>query len=218
MPVMPGDDATQGPQRPATLTAPTSPPPIVTVWWFWAAIAALIVLAGLVPAAWYLQHHVYPLAQASSVGVLPTDTPRTVKRRLAPAGGVGDRVRDGQVDFTVTGVDCTRTELGQYDKVTARGHFCVVSVQATNRGATDVWLSDDMLALTGDGTWIGSDLAAQMSLGGALSATPITPSSTVSGPLVFDVPDRVVLAEVLLQTGGRLPTERRSTGVVVRLE
>ena len=201
-------------QGPA-LGRPTPQRSLYALWWFWAGLGAIVVLAGVVLASMYLQAYRYPTPTSSPAISIPTEPGTAQPWRTpepVPAGGLGDRVRDGEVEFTVTAVDCSRTELGQYAKATAKGQFCVVSVQATNVGTERVSLPADQMGFGSAGQWVAADYVAQMYLGGAsLYASPVEPSTMVSGPLVFDVPEHTTLTAVSLRANGD------STGVVVKL-
>lgn len=150
----------------------------------------------------------------SPASILPTGQV-TAPRRASepePAGGVGERLRDGSVEFVVTAMDCSQTKLGQDAKVTARGQFCVLNVQATNGGTERVSLPTQQSALESDGNWVAADYVAQTYLAGpSLYSTQLEPSATASGPLVFDVHYGTRLKSV------RLNGQSGSNGVVVKL-
>ena len=213
-------DALTRPSRQLThagpaLDRPTPVRPLYALWWFRAGIGAIVVLAGVVLAATYQQADRYQTPTSWPAIGIPTE-PGTAQPWRTPepvsAGGLGDRVRDGEVEFTVTGVDCSRSELGQYAKATAKGQFCVVSVQATNLGTERVSLPAHQMGFGSAGQWVAADYVAQMYLGGpSLYSSPVEPSTTVSGPLVFDVLDHATLTAVSLRA------HPESTGAVVKL-
>jgi hypothetical protein len=58
--------------------------------------------------------------------------------------GIGQPVRDGKVEFTVTSFECGRTSVGatQFNQYQANGHLCLLTINAANVGNEAVHFSE----------------------------------------------------------------------------
>lgn len=125
----------------------------------------------------------------------------TTKPAAKKSAGIGTKVRDGKFEFTVTGVDCSKTKVGDdVLNTTAQGKFCIVSVTVANIGdQAQTFDGGDQKAYVGkvefsdDGTaemYINSDNQTFLQ--------DINPGNSVKGKLIFDVPKSTKLTEVEL--------------------
>lgn len=119
-------------------------------------------------------------------------TPAPAPSRAAPAG-IGTQVRDGKFEFTVTGVDDGGKQVGnEYLKETAQGTFKLVRITVTNIGDKPQMLFDSNQKITDDqGRQFSPNSTAAIYLdeNNKVWITEINPGNTVSGTLVFDMPE-----------------------------
>jgi hypothetical protein len=133
-------------------------------------------------------------------------TAATKPAAKAPAkkAGIGSKVRDGKFEFVVTGVDCSKTKVGdQYLNTTAQGRFCIVSVTVTNIGdEARTFTGGNQKAYAGK-TEFSNDGEAELYLNSDSQTflEDVNPGNTVKGKLVFDVPKSTKLTEVELHDG-----------------
>jgi hypothetical protein len=117
--------------------------------------------------------------------------------------GLGDPVRDGKFEFTVTEVECGQTSVGQGGLTqTAQGQFCLVSVTVKNIGDEPQTMSDgNQKGIGSNGSEYATDSVAGMYLNqenADLWLSQINPGNQVTGVLVFDVPGDVTLRSLKL--------------------
>ena len=124
----------------------------------------------------------------------------------ASAGpGIGDPVRDGNFEFVVSGAECGVQEVEgtlDYQRATARGQFCLVSISVTNIGdEPQLWFDGAQEGLTDTGATVetdgqASDYASDV---GATGFEDINPGLSIEGiVLAFDIaPDQTLEAVVL---------------------
>lgn len=119
-------------------------------------------------------------------------TPAPAPSKAAPAG-IGTQVRDGKFEFTVTGVDDGGKQVGnEYLKETAQGTFKLVRITVTNIGDKPQMLFDSNQKITDDqGRQFSPNSTAAIYLdeNNKVWITEINPGNTVSGTLVFDMPE-----------------------------
>ncbi|WP_161629652.1 DUF4352 domain-containing protein [Saccharomonospora iraqiensis] len=129
--------------------------------------------------------------------------------------GLNTPARDGKFEFTVSGVDCGRTEVGnEFAGTTAQGQFCLVSMTVENIG-------DEPQSLFGDNQKLydaeGREFSADTEAGIYLDQDSqtlfeeINPGNAVEGVVVFDIPADATPAELELHDSAF------SGGVVVEL-
>jgi hypothetical protein len=119
----------------------------------------------------------------------------------APAG-LNTVVSDGKFDFAVSGMDCSRTEIGEseYLMKEAQGVFCIVSVRVANIGDEAQYFdASSQKALDAQGREYSADSSAAMYLGDSNSfLEQLNPGSVVDGQLVYDVPAGTQLTQLEL--------------------
>ncbi|GAA2745331.1 DUF4352 domain-containing protein [Terrabacter aerolatus] len=110
----------------------------------------------------------------------------------APASAkVGQKVRDGQFEFTVTKVQKGVKSVGdQYLNEKAQGQFVLVNVTVSNIGDSAQTLSDSSQKVRdAKGREFSSDTAAAIYVkDNKVFLEEINPGNTVKGTLVFDMP------------------------------
>src|SRR4051795_6537276 len=120
----------------------------------------------------------------------------------AKAVGLNESVRDGKFEFTVSGVDCSKTTLGADPVSTqANGVFCLVSVHVQNIGDQAQPLdSTSQVAYDAQGKKYSSDTEAAFYLDNAGKAlfNQLNPGTSVDGTLVYDVPTGTTLTKLEL--------------------
>lgn len=214
-PVNPGPQQWQQPypQQAAPGWVPPQPPPkkrgpLPWILGIVGGIVGLCVLGGVINAV----NGGGDPASTSTVGDVsgqdaPTKAP-AAKARTTPAkkaaAGIGSKVRDGKFEFVVTGVDCSKTKVGdQYLNATAQGKFCVISVTVTNIGDEPrTFTGDNQKAYAGK-TEFTNNTEAELYVNSDAQTflQDVNPGNSVKGKLVFDVPKSTKLTEIELHDG-----------------
>ncbi len=123
-------------------------------------------------------------------GAIPTSQAATPSPSVTAIPGIGVPVRDGQLQFTVTNVQCGVDELkvGFFPRH-PDGQYCLAAVTASNIGGSDRTLSLASQSLYDTaGARHGSDqLLSRASFSNELWGN-ISEGETVSGTFVFDIP------------------------------
>jgi hypothetical protein len=138
-----------------------------------------------------------PADPAPTVTVTQTPTP--------VSSGIGNPVRDGAIELVVTAVDCDKKKVGR--GVFAReaaGQFCLVEFALRNTGSGVVTLSaSHQWVVTTDGTRHQADVDATMVANSSLFVgfTLVLPGDSMTGTLVFDIPDTAELETIELHEG-----------------
>jgi hypothetical protein len=124
------------------------------------------------------------------------------KGENAAVGQMNQPAKDGNFEFTVTGVKCGVASVGPADfGQKAQGEFCLVSVNVKNVGTTAELFSDiSQKAYDASGAEFAVDSGAGVYANRESSTflEQINPGNTVKGKLVFDVPKGTKLTSVLL--------------------
>lgn len=128
---------------------------------------------------------------------------------------IGTPVRDGKFEFTVNGVECGATTLGnEFFNEKAQGQFCVMDVSVKNIGnEAQLFSGSDQLVFNAAGQQYSNDSSAEIALEeNDTFLEEINPGNTVEGRVVFDIPkdQKLVKAE--------LHDSSFSNGVEVSLE
>jgi hypothetical protein len=113
----------------------------------------------------------------------PADEPKTA--------GLGDPVRDGKLEFTVTKIETGVSEIGdEYFGKEAQGQFLLVHVKVENIGdEAQTFFGENLTALDADDREFSADTEAAIYLDESNSfINEINPGNTVEGIVVFDVP------------------------------
>ncbi len=135
-----------------------------------------------------------------------TSQPATSTAAAPPAApaaaGLNTPVRDGKFEFTVSKVDCGKTQVGANSLVkTAQGQFCIVSLSAKNIGNESQYLdASSQKAMDAQGRKFSADGAAGMYLGdqGNTFLNQINPGNAVQGQVVFDIPKDAKISKLEL--------------------
>lgn len=106
----------------------------------------------------------------------------------------GQPAADGQFTFTVAGLECGATTLGEneYLREEAQGQFCQLRMRIDNTGDTAATLfADNQYLIDGDTRYSASFAATYAADPGGGFSTEINPGNGVNGVVVFDVPPGV---------------------------
>lgn len=131
----------------------------------------------------------------------PTETTARTRTTEAAGAKIGTPVRDGKFEFTVTKVDCSRSELGdEFTKERAQGKFCVVTTKVKNIGTEAQPLSaSDQYAYDSAGKrYSASDDLMIIVNADSPIYEGINPGNTLPAQVVFDVPKNVKLTKIEL--------------------
>ncbi|PJI94579.1 DUF4352 domain-containing protein [Luteimicrobium subarcticum] len=115
--------------------------------------------------------------------------------------GVGDKVRDGKFEFTVTKVETGVKKVGtKYLNEKAQGEFVLVHMKVENIGDEAQTLDDTAQELTDSkGRTFDADSTADIYLDDANSFyEDINPGNSVKGVVVYDVPKGTDLSTITL--------------------
>ncbi|MEV4344996.1 DUF4352 domain-containing protein [Actinoplanes sp. NPDC049596] len=122
------------------------------------------------------------------------------KKDSAP--GLNQPAKDGDFQFTVTGVKCGVAKVGnQYLNEKAQGQFCLVSLQIKNIGKEAQTMVDSVQkAYDAKGTEFSVDSGAAIYANEDQQVffEEINPGNTVKGKLVFDIPQGTKLTRLEL--------------------
>jgi hypothetical protein len=137
----------------------------------------------------------------------PAEKAPAGKAKTTPAkksAGVGSKVRDGKFEFVVTGMDCSKSKVGnEYLNTTAQGKFCVISVTVKNIGDEPrTFTGANQKAYAGK-TEFTNDSEAEIYVNSDAQTflEDVNPGNSVKGKLVFDVPKSTKLTEIELHDG-----------------
>ncbi len=109
--------------------------------------------------------------------------------------------RDGSLAFTVNGLRCGETELGDWPVVRkAKGRFCLVDLSVTNAGKHTGWvfMGSQRLVDAAGKEYSADDWAWAYYPGSRRFTSTIEPGATAEGTLVFDVPEQVRLTKLIV--------------------
>ncbi|MGA5304691.1 DUF4352 domain-containing protein [Nucisporomicrobium flavum] len=138
-------------------------------------------------------------AATKAPAVKPTTEP-VATRESGP--GMGDPVRDGKFEFTVTKLDCSKSKVGsEYLNEKAQGKFCIISVTVKNIGKeAQIFDGSSQKAYDGGGTEFSNDTSAEIyaNEGSPTFLQEINPGNQVKGRLIFDVPKSTKLTAIEL--------------------
>lgn len=134
----------------------------------------------------------------------------------AEVAKIGQAVRDGKFEFTVTSIQCGKPSVGdQYLSKTAQGQFCLLNLTVKNIGNESQTFSDSgQLLFDAKGNKYSSDSGASFyaNPSGSTFLNTINPGNSVTGAVVFDVPKDVT------PTQAELHDSAFSGGVKVNLQ
>lgn len=119
--------------------------------------------------------------------------------------GLNETVQDGDLAFTITTVEKVKTLGNQYSKKTAQGMYYVIAMKIENKGKKTATF-DSSMAKVKDAEGrefersIDGQTAKSMSEGKTdMFLQQIQPSLSVSGDLVFDLPEGMKSPTILLK-------------------
>lgn len=134
----------------------------------------------------------------------------------AEVAKIGQAVRDGKFEFTVTSIQCGKPTVGdQYLQKTAQGQFCLLNMTVKNIGSESQTFSDSgQLLFDANGNKYSADSGASFyaNPSGSTFLNTINPGNVVTGSIVFDVPKGVT------PTQAELHDSSFSGGVKVNLQ
>ncbi len=134
----------------------------------------------------------------------PAAVPPTVPAAPAatPEPGVGAPVRDGTLEFTVTGFACGQERIGvpPFDRA-AQGVYCLVDVEVANVGDAARRVPANQLLFDAEDREYELDGAVPWLLRDGGLWDPVNPGNRVRGTLAFDVPPGLVPVRVELHGG-----------------
>jgi pyruvate/2-oxoglutarate dehydrogenase complex dihydrolipoamide acyltransferase (E2) component len=138
------------------------------------------------------------LPKAAAPKAPPTNP--TGRRDASP--GLGDAVRDGKFEFTVTKVDCSRSKIGsEYLNKKAQGKFCQISLTVKNIGdEAQTFDGSSQKAMDATGTEFSNDGAAETyaNQDNSTFLNEINPGNQTKGKVIFDVPKSTTLTKLEL--------------------
>jgi hypothetical protein len=114
---------------------------------------------------------------------------------------IGQPVRDGKFEFTVTKVECDVNRVGTKDfGVEAQGQYCLVAVQVENIGEeAQSFFGSNQYLYDEEGRQFSADDEAAIYLENSQSLyEEINPGNSVQGTVVFDIPKNATPARIEL--------------------
>lgn len=111
----------------------------------------------------------------------------------AEVAKIGQAVRDGKFEFTVTSIECGKNSVGtnQYLTKQAQGQFCLLNLTVKNIGNESQTFSDSgQVLFDANGNKYSSDSGASLyaNPSGSTFLNQINPGNSVTGAVVFDIP------------------------------
>jgi len=148
---------------------------------------------------------------ASAPPTAPATSPAAPPATAEP--GVGASVRDGPLEFTVTGFACGQERIGvpPFERA-AQGVYCLVDVEVANLGNAARRVPTNQLLFDAQDREYELDGAVPWLLRDGGLWDPVNLGNRVRGTLAFDVPPGLVPARVELHGGWF------SAGAAVRLD
>lgn len=105
---------------------------------------------------------------------------------------IGEPVRDGKFEFTITGFSCGATSVGDnpYLKKTAQGQFCLLNLTVKNISTEAQIFDSSSEYLYASTSKYSADGSASIYVNpqGSTFLNQINPGNSVTGTVVFDVP------------------------------
>jgi hypothetical protein len=137
-----------------------------------------------------------------------------VRERNRDSGGLNEAVRDGDLEFRVTAVQCGVPQVGDsFATQPAIGQFCLVEMNVRNVGDEPATFSDEHQRAFGpDGDEFAADSAAGVlaNPNQQIFLNKINPGNEVTGVVVYDIPPAASIARIELRAAAD------STGALVR--
>lgn len=141
-------------------------------------------------------------AQPDPGGIVPRDVSGGGEPTESDTAGLGDAVRDGQFEFTVSRVTCGHESIGeQWWKHEAQGEFCIVELAVRNIGTDARRFADGSQKAKGpEGNTYAADTGAGVVANGNGDAVwnVVNPGNAIDAKIVFDVPAGATLESLEL--------------------
>lgn len=204
------NDAPRQNGRPCSYPMPNQPTPRPIPLWRrgWFVVLSAIVLVGVLGGVLgTVLRDALPtsrptLSGLNDIGATPSVPPVFGDPSAPPAAGaLGVPARDGDLEFTVTGVECGLDRIGDETFGTeAVGQFCVVLLDLANVGTEPAAMIDFLQELHDDaGRPYSADVGASIYYTEAIpSIGPLDPGERRSTQLFYDLPVDAVPAEIEL--------------------
>ncbi|WP_019812772.1 DUF4352 domain-containing protein [Saccharomonospora saliphila] len=163
----------------------------------WPWILGVLLLLGVI------------VAVTTNLANEPTANPPAPEQVAEPeAAAIGQPVRDGNFEFTITGVERQPSVGDPSFPQYPQGEYVVIPVRVVNVGTDPRSLTDtDQYLYDTSARQYSADSAAGVMIpGNEVLYTPINPGNNVEGELVFDVPpgtelDHIELHDSFLSEG-----------------
>jgi hypothetical protein len=128
--------------------------------------------------------------------------PEPEKTTTEASTGIGDPVKDGKFQFTVTKVACGKKSVGSsLLNQKAQGQFCLITLKVKNIGdEAQMFAGSNQKAFDAKGTEYSNDTSAEIYANSEAQTflNEINPGNSVTGKLVFDVPKSTKLTRMEL--------------------
>lgn len=163
-------------------------------------ILATVVYVGLLYAA--------TGGDTSGGGSVPSSQPSVLSthggKKTVHAAGIGDKVRDGSLQFTVLSVSHTSRAGDAYFHQDAQGRYTVLTVKIKNVGDEEQTLLDDSQHVyDAKGRKFSADSTADIYASNGNKSTTwftsINPGNSVHGKIYFDLPEHAKAAKVTFE-------------------
>jgi hypothetical protein len=142
-----------------------------------------------------------PAAGESGKPAASATTAASASTAPAPEpAGLGEKVRVGDFQVVVKGVDCSKTKVGKAPlDSTANGKYCLVTVTVTNVGGEELYFNSSDQKIYGDGVAYRNDSIAESWANDDTDPSDVLkPGKSLTGMLVFDVPKETDVDGVIL--------------------
>jgi eukaryotic-like serine/threonine-protein kinase len=178
-------------------------------------VLSVVMLAALLVGGWQLAdaYHDAGARDATAAGPTPVPgsagkaaAPAPARRKTAPpkatgAPADGATARDGGLSFTLTGMRCGATEVGDWPvRKHAKGRFCLADLRITNIGdhAGFVFMGSQRLVDADGQEYPADDWAWIYSPAARPFTATVDPGRTITGTLVFDTPPGARLTQLVV--------------------
>ena len=144
-----------------------------------------------------------PAAEEPTEEAAAEETPTEEAAPEESAPGIGDAVRDGKFEFTVTDVESGLAKVGENEFLTqeAQGEFTLISMKIENIGdEAQTFFSDNVKGVDSKDRELASDSTATLyaNEGNDAWISEINPGNSIEAIIVFDVAKGVDLTSVEL--------------------
>ncbi len=152
-------------------------------------------------------------ATSTSASASPAETaPSEAAPAEESAPGIGQVVKAGDLEFTVTGVEEAGTQVGsEYLNQTAQGRYVAIAIKVTNAGSKAATFFSDYVQLvdTADRTF-DNDSTATIYAAPSADAwiSDINPGNSFEGKVIFDLPADATPAAAIVKDNAFLGGER----------